>query len=305
MTGLSDFVRDRLHAPVDPLIGAAARVIARRMNGMAVLFYGSVLRTGDIDGVLDFYVLTGESAASPGLQRLGSRLLWPDVSYHEVTLGDRVIRAKVATMPLAIFAQAADGRMLDTTIWARFVQPSALIWSVDTGVADRVAAAVAAAARTAARYAAVLGPIHGTTRDYWQALFRETYQTELRVEKPGREDQILGFAPDHFDRLLTLAWEADGLPYHRDGARLVPRVPEVEARALVEQWYDRRRAGKPLNAARLIKAAFTFEGAARYALWKIQRHTGIFMPVTPFRERHPILAAPGILWRVWLTTAFR
>lgn len=305
MSGLLDFVRERLDAPVAPLVGAAARKIARRLGGVAVLFYGSVLRTGEMDGVLDFYVLTDEPATSPGLQRLGSRLLWPDVSYHEVTLGDQVIRAKVATMPLAIFAQAADGRMLDTTIWARFVQPSALIWSQDPQVADQVIAAVAAAGRTAARYAAVLGPIHGTTRDYWQALFRETYQTELRVEKPGREDQIIGFAPDHFDRLLTLAWDAAGVPYQRDGARLTPRVPEADARALVEQWYARRRAGKPLNAARLVKAAFTFEGATRYALWKIQRHTGIFMAVTPFRERHPILAAPGILWRVWLTTALR
>ena len=59
-----------------------------------------------------------------------------------------------------------------------------------------------------------------------------------------------------------------------------------------------RLMGRPLNVARLLKAAFTFEGAARYAAWKIERHTGVPVAVTPWRERHPILAAPGVLWRV-------
>ena len=57
--------------------------------------------------------------------------------------------------------------------------------------------------------------------------------------------------------------------------------------------------GKSLNVARLIKAAFTFEGAARYAAWKIERHTGVAVPLTPWREKHPVLAAPGVLWDLW------
>jgi hypothetical protein len=31
----------------------------------------------------------------------------------------------------------------------------------------------------------------------------------------------------------------------------------------------------------------------------VERHTGIPVPLTPFREKHPILAAPGVLLRVW------
>ena len=41
------------------------------------------------------------------------------------------------------------------------------------------------------------------------------------------------------------------------------------------------------------RGAFTFDGAARYAAYKIERHTGVDIAVTPFRERHPFLAAPG------------
>jgi hypothetical protein len=54
-----------------------------------------------------------------------------------------------------------------------------------------------------------------------------------------------------------------------------------------------------LNVARLMKAAFTFQGASRYAAWKIERHTGVPVEVTPWRERHPILSAPAVLLKVW------
>ena len=61
-------------------------------------------------------------------------------------------------------------------------------------------------------------------------------------------------------------------------------------------WKRRRRLGRPLNLLRLVKASTTFEGAARYAAWKIERHTGMPVKLTPFRERYPLLAAPQVLW---------
>jgi hypothetical protein len=68
----------------------------------------------------------------------------------------------------------------------------------------------------------------------------------------------------------------------------------------VLRWWRLRRAlGKTLNAARLVRAAGTFDGAARYAAWKIERHTGVAVDVSPWREKHPVLAAPGVLWQVW------
>jgi hypothetical protein len=57
--------------------------------------------------------------------------------------------------------------------------------------------------------------------------------------------------------------------------------------------------GKAINAARLVRAARTFDGAARYVAWKVERHTGVSIEVTPWRERHPLLAAPGVVWRIW------
>ncbi|KRB49424.1 hypothetical protein [Phenylobacterium sp. Root700] len=284
---------------VPPAHAAAmgADLAGRFSTAAAVLFYGSVLRTGDLDGVMDFYVLTRETR--PGLRGLATRLLWPDVSYHEFEADGRVYRAKVATMTLAQFRRAVTGVGVDTTIWTRFVQPCALVWSADAAVAAQVREAVAAAAITAARFAAVVGPERGAPQAYWTALFRQTYAAEFRVEARGREAQIIGVDPGRYDAVLPAAWEAGEVPFEQVGGELQPTLPAAEHARLLRAWRLRRSLGKPLNLARLVKAAFTFEGAARYAAWKIERHTGLPVPLTPWRERHVILASPGVFWRLW------
>jgi len=290
-------VAQDLAAEVPEEVTTAAAALAAELGGVAVLFYGSVLRTRALDDILDFYVLTAGARGSV-VRRAALRWLWPDVSYHEIAVSGRTLRAKVATMPLETFERAVGGGMLDTTLWARFTQPSALVWAVTSEHRQRVVRAVADAAITASRFAAALGAPTGTAESYWRALLRETYKAELRVEKPGREGQILAHAPARYDTLLPLAWESGGIGFERQGAVLTPLLSASERRATVSAWRNRARAGKPLNVARLVKAAFTFEGAARYGLWKIERHTGVQIALTPWRERHPILAAPGVLWRV-------
>jgi hypothetical protein len=225
--------------------------------------------------------------------------LWPRVAYREWDEGGVRLRAKIATVTLAKFAAAAAGRTLDTTIWARFVQPSALVWQRDHAAAAAVKAALADAARTAARLAVALGPPEGRADEYWRGLFRATYRAELRVEPPGREDSILAANREHFDGLLGAALESAGVACAESGTTLHPRMAPRERRQLLRRWRLRRSLGKALNAARLVRASATFDGAARYAAWKIERHTGIAVKVTPWRERHPMLAAPGVLWQVW------
>jgi hypothetical protein len=295
---LRAFVERELQAPCPPAARAFAERLVRELGARAALFYGSILRTGDLDGVLDFYLLT-DDARRRGPGGWLARRLWPDVSYRELEVDGRVLRAKIATMPLATFCKAAAGGYLDTTIWTRFVQPCALAYAADPTSAETVQAAIRAAAQTAARFAAALGPESGDAEAYWLALFRHTYAAELRVEKPGREREIIGFDPDRWRTLLPLAWRSAGVELETAGEALRPRLPDAERRRLRKAWRRRALVGKPLNAARLVKAASTFDGAARYAAWKIARHTGVVVPMTPWRERHPLLAAPGVAWRLW------
>lgn len=275
---------------VHPAIAAFAARLAGEADARAVLFYGSNLRTGELDGVIDYYVLTGGPAETG---------MWPRVSYREWDHDDRTLRAKIATMTLAKFAQACRGESRDTTVWARFVQPSALVWAADDPAREALAGALQHAARTAARLAVALGPASGTEREYWGALFRQTYKAELRVEKPGRENSILDLNPAHFAGLLPAALAADGMAFAVQGDAIVPDMPGFQRRAVLSWWAKRRRLGKALNMARLIRATRTFDGAGRYAAWKVERHTGVKVAVTPWREAHPILSAPAVLWKVW------
>lgn len=286
MSRLRDLVAAELATPTpDPITAFAEHLASVFPGARAVLFYGSILRTGDLSGVLDYYVLTERPPA--GWRGFFTRILWPDVSYHELKHGGEVLRAKVASMTLAQFQRAVSGAGADTTIWARFVQPCALVWAAD-GVGGAVVDAVAEAARTAARFAQALGAEGAGPRALWTALFQETYKAELRVEKAGREVSILAYDPERYDHVMTAVQSDQGGPLE----------PADRAR-LRKAWGPRKLLGKPLNVARLIKAAFTFQGAARYAAWKIQRHTGVEIEVTPWRERHPILSAPGVLLKVW------
>lgn len=287
---LTGRIEAALDAPVEPVVAQFAAQLAQEAGAAAVLFYGSNLRTGELDGVLDFYLLM------PGPQQ---DRIWPRVSYHERECGSHDLRAKVAKMSLSTFAQAAAGTRRDTTIWARFVQPSALVWQADEAIRRDVVAAVTAAACTAGRLAAALGPASGTAEEYWRALFRATYKAELRVEKPGREDSILSVNRDHFAGLLPLALSAQDIAYDRDGTRLTPHLDPAQRKKILRWWSARRRLGKPLNLLRLVKATTTFEGAARYGAWKLERHTGISVELTPWREKHPLLAAPSVLFSLW------
>lgn len=290
MAGLAQRIAEQSATGVDTEVSQIADRLAEESGALAVLFYGSNLRTGSLDGVLDYYVLL------PGQQ---AEKIWPRVSYREWEHGGQILRAKIATMALTTFADAARGSLLDTTIWARFVQPSALVWQRDDAARQDVLAAIAQAAQTAARLAVALGPESGNPDEYWRALFRATYQAEFRVEKPGREDSILSVNAAHFDGLLPLALEAQDIGFERRGEAIVPLLSAGQRRGIVNWWVKRRRMGKLLNVLRLVKASTTFDGAARYAAWKIERHTGVPVQLTPWREKHPVLAAPAVLWQVW------
>ncbi len=284
---LTGAVAATLATPAPPaVVRVAGQLVAP--NVRAILFYGSILRTGDLDGVLDYYVLTDDAAP----------LIWPEVSYREFADAAGTLRAKIATMPLATFAQAARGETRDTTIWARFVQPSALVWVREEAARVEVAEAVSGAVATATRFAAALGPVAGVPLDYWRALFRATYAAEFRVESGGRSDQIVDHDPVRYAAFLPLGWDRAGIRWREEGATLVVDLPARDRARILSGWARVRRWGKPLNVVRLMKAAFTFDGAGRYAAWKIERHTGIPVPLTAWQERHPILAAPGVLWRL-------
>jgi len=276
-------IAGRLSRPAGEAAVAMARMLAERPGVVAVLFYGNLLRDPDADGLLDIYVLTESARAyhGAGIAALANRVLPPNVYFEELPDGTA---AKVAVMRLSAFHRRMRWTSWDTTLWARFAQPAALLFSRDDAVANKVRDAVVTAHETAARWAASLsGP--GADADAqvaWQTLFENTYGAELRVEGRGRAADITATAMDTYAALH--AAQKIPTPANRNKAR--------------RAWRGRRFVGKFLNAARLIKAAFTFRGGIAYALGKVERHSGRPVTLGRWESRFPWLAAPVVFLRL-------
>ncbi|MDG6094249.1 hypothetical protein LOC54_03830 [Acetobacter sp. AN02] len=301
-----------LTSPVPPEISAMAAAIVGEARPLGVLFYGSVARAlaGTVQaragetlctGMLDFYVIVRRQKDWP--RRLSSRianiLLPPNVEYHEVREGERILRAKVAVLTLSQFRRLTRPDALDSSVWARFSQPARLIWVRDTQAADSLLRCIVRAVAAAAHWSARLGPESGPSRIFWAELYARTYRNELRVEAPGRERLLLSGMTERNDVMLRAAWSLEGiLSDPHAGEMLRPALTNAARRRALSSWQLRCRLGRPLNLLRLVKASFTFTGGARYLAWKIERHTGISMPLTPFAEKYPLLAAPRMAWRL-------
>ncbi|MEM7709997.1 MAG: hypothetical protein AAF264_04465 [Pseudomonadota bacterium] len=288
----------------DPLIPLARAGLARRVmpeahamaahlaasgEGVdAVLFYGSCLRDETAEGVLDFYLLVDDYRVFHGDRSAAwaNRVLPPTVRFVE----RNGVAAKVAVISTRAFARRMRPGSRDTTLWARFCQPVALVWVRDGVMRDRVAVAMADAQATAAGWGRALGAETYPPAALWETLFQNTYRAELRVEKGGdRARAIYAKAADHFDAITAPALDRAGRMGAWDW-----RSPDAAQRA----WRRRVWVGKPLNLVRVVKGAFTFDGAADYIAWKIERHSGRALNLTGFQRRHPLLAAPRILWRL-------
>jgi len=300
---LEALVTAELHTPVvAPITAFATQLATARPGALAVLFYGSNLRSGDLEGVLDFYVLVDGLREWHGaaLSAAANHLLPPNVGYHEWMHEGRPLRAKVAVLRLDQFQRGVSGTGIDTTLWARFTQPARLLWARDTAAAKAAGAAVAEAVITASRWAAGLGPVQGASSDYWDALFARTYAAELRVEKTTRAASLTAHDPARYHAALTAAWSAAGVAFSVSAeGGLQPAVSEVQRRQAHQGWARRARWGKPLNLLRLTKSVFTFAGGADYVAWKVERHSGYRIPLTDWQRRHPLLAAPRVLWTLW------
>ncbi|HMO77298.1 MAG TPA: hypothetical protein PKD48_18320, partial [Sphingopyxis sp.] len=167
MSGLADLVRAELSVPVDPRVTAMAAAIAAEYPGSAraVLFYGSCLRETQLDGLmLDFYLIVSDYGDAYQRRWLAAanRLIPPNVFPFQ----HGGLIAKYAVLSEADFHRLNGPETRNVSVWARFAQPSRLVWSVDDTAADR---AVAAVARAAPALLAAAGWIDGEAPlDWWR-----------------------------------------------------------------------------------------------------------------------------------------
>lgn len=289
MSTLRSLIASTLARPVPPEITAMAEhVRAGHDNVLAVLAYGSCLRgVAATDSLIDLYVLTRDlkGVSANVVSQIGCRLAPPNVYYAEYDHEGRRYRAKYAALPLDLFTRWMTKG--NPYFWARFSQPSGLVFAADEDSRTRVMEACAAAATT--MYAHALGiPLlrhSGDVLDIWAAGFGATYRTELRAES-GRH------------RAAHLVESNAG--HYRDLAEALRGTPPQPA-----NWRVKTVTGKLWAAIRLIKASFTFTGGADYIAWKIERHTGHKIALTDWQRRHPVIAGLLMLPRLLASRAVR
>ena len=273
-----------------PVTALADHIAASHGDGvLAVLAYGSCLReVRPDDGLIDYYVLTKDfqTVSSNPLSRLGCRLVPPNVYYAEARIAGTLYRAKYAVLPLGQFADKVSLQTTNPYFWTRFAQPCAIVQAADDTVREKVLTTLATACRTAFANFAGLARPNDAPLDIWRRGFALTYKTELRPEPPARADSIISANADYY-RAVTKVLHT-GQSTHT--TRLGPAT---------------RLAGKLLSVARLFKAAFTFQGGANYIAWKIARHSGHEIELTPWQRNHPLLAAITLLPKLLKSGAVR
>ena len=283
---LRDLVEAELSQPVDPRVAEMAAAIASKHGeaSQAVLFYGSCLRQKQLDGLmLDFYLIVSDYRAAYGKRWLASanRLVPPNV--FPIQHGG--LAAKYAVLSEADFHRLNGPETRNVSVWARFAQPSRLVWYKDEAAKRRAFDAVSRAAPT---LLAAAGKITGEAPlDWWRRAFALTYSAELRAERAGRSGSVV---------------DADIERYRRFSD---PAIEAIPADARGGQWLLRRIEGKTLSVLRLAKASATYAGGAEYIAWKINRHAGTDIELKPWQKRHPLLAAISLLPRLLKSGAIR
>ncbi len=286
MTPLTDLVRDEMSTPIDPRVAAMARAIADRYPGSAraVLFYGSCLRAGSLDGLmLDFYLIVSDygDAYDKGWLAVANRLIPPNVFPFE---HDGLI-AKYAVLSEGDFDRLNGPETRNVSVWARFAQPSRLVWAVDDTARDR---AIAAVSRAAPALLAAAGRRDGEALlDWWRRAFALTYSVELRAERGNRAQSVVDADPDRYERFG------------------VPAIAAISAEAASGGWARRRIEGKLLSIVRLAKASLTYAGGIDYLAWKINRHAGTKIEIKPWQRRWPLVAALTLVPRLVKSGAIR
>jgi hypothetical protein len=287
MAELRELVAEELSLSVDPRVSAMAAAIAAKHGAAsrAVLFYGSCLRQKQLDGLmLDFYLIVSDYRAAYDKRWLAvaNRLIPPNVFYFE---HDGLV-AKYAMLSEADFHRLCGPETSSVSVWARFAQPSRLVWAKDNAARER---AIDAVARAAPTLLAAAGSVDGEAPlDWWRRAFALTYSAELRTERKGRASSVVDVEPERYERFSRPAMAA-----------IPSKLPRQAS------WAWRRIEGKALSVARLAKASLTFAGGAEYIAWKINRHAGTDIQLKPWQRRHPLLAGLSLLPRLLKSGAVR
>lgn len=269
----------------------------------AVILYGSCLHSAiSLDeGIVDLYVIVNSYHKAYPERYLANLNAWlaPNVFYIELPHQGRTLRAKYAVISTHDFERSARF-WFHPYIWARFAQPSRLLYCRDDAVRERIYAALAYSVVTflksgvSALEAGILD-----VEEIWTRCLMLTYAAELRAERETRARHLAQANLGAFTRLTEVAAPMlQGILEKQDNGKYRCLTDPATQRQALLRWRLRRWQGRILSILRLSKATLTFSNSVEYAAWKIERHTGVRVEITPVLRRHPILWGLKVAWQL-------
>jgi hypothetical protein len=305
---LIDVIRRNSFTDPSPAVSGLVREIRARYGEavQAILFYGSCLHKGeDLDGIFDLYVLVDTyGSVNRNLTHTAlNQLLPPNVFYLEVPYNQHTVRAKYAILTMTDLMKGTSMKWFHSYLWARFCQPTAVVYLCDKQIAGQVTVALAQAVITFVNRVLPRLQPGFTLRELWQKGLELTYRAEFRPERPDQQVRLFDAAPRYFEEITRAAFKA--LPYQvteiNNGTAIHynTQIGCLTRLVATGTWIIRIVQGKILSVLRLIKGTVTFEGGVDYILWKIKRHSGVTMKASPFLRRHPLLAMLVLSWRLY------
>jgi hypothetical protein len=190
--------------------------------------------------------------------------------------------------------------------WARFAQPCEILFIRDAQTGNALSKSFNTASNTFLRYVLPVMPDVFSSRDLWTTGLLNTYRCELRTESGNRADSLYAYNPEYYDGLTSaLARTGIGLSISTQDDMYLNQSSAAARKFSSFSWWLRRVQGKLLSMLRLLKASFTFNDPLQYALWKVERHTGIYIEPSARQLKHPLIFAWPLIWRLYRRGAFR
>ena len=261
----------RLAAAIAAKHGAASR---------AVLFYGSCLREKQLDGLmLDFYLIVSDYRAAYDRRWLPSRTADPA---QRVPLRQDGLTAKYAVLSEADFHRLNGPETRSVSVWARFAQPSRLVWAADERRGRRRSTPSLAPRR---RLLAAAMPDRRRLSEPLESVARRVC-VDLLGRAAGRAQGAPGSVVD-----------ADPERYRRFTARRSPRSPLGDARRAGGGWPRRQTGGQSAVGAPARQGQRDLRRRGRLHRLEDQSPRRHQIAIKPWQRRWPLLAAISLLPR--------
>jgi hypothetical protein len=295
-----------LDNPAGPDATALAAMLARSFgeSTVAIIHYGSHAQHSDArrESAFDFFVIVDRYRAayeslgrtvgtsfSPGTASLLNHVLPPNVVAVNDTSHDPPLAAKCAVLSLRDLERECSRHARDHFVRGRLFQYVQLAWTRDAEARTLVTNAIIDARVGSFAWGQASLPPAFNAEQYFRALLERSFSGEIRPERGGRIDALLGAQREVvlrvYDALLQQLGRERILEPRGNVYQLTNPVRALQ-RARID-WYF--RSSKVRATARWSKYIVTYDNWLDYIVRKVARRSGVTIELTARERRWPLI----------------